>query len=82
MEVVQSKRLQCLPPYLFIEIDRKKRQAIAEGRDIINLGVGDPDQPTPSFIVEAMREATGDKANHRYPFDEGVPAFRAEAGKS
>ena len=44
MEVVQSKRLQSLPPYLFIEIDRKKREAIAEGRDIINLGVGDPDQ--------------------------------------
>ncbi len=81
MEVIQSKRLQSLPPYLFIEIDRKKRQAIAEGRDIINLGVGDPDQPTPSFIVEAMREATGDPANHRYPFDEGVPAFRREAVK-
>ena len=81
MEVVQSKRLQSLPAYLFIEIDRKKRQAIAEGRDIINLGVGDPDQPTPSFIVEAMREATGDPANHGYPFDEGVPAFRREAAK-
>ncbi len=81
MEVVQSKRLQSLPPYLFIEIDRKKRQAIAEGRDIINLGVGEPDQPTPSFIVEAMREATGDPANHRYPFDEGVPDFRQEAAK-
>jgi len=65
MEVIQSKRLQSLPPYLFIEIDRKKRQAIAEGRDIINLGVGDPDQPTPSFIVEAMRQARGDPANQR-----------------
>ncbi len=64
MEVVQSQRLQSLPPYLFIEIDRKKRQAIAQGRDVINLGVGDPDQPTPSFIIEAMREATGDPANH------------------
>lgn len=81
MEVVQSKRLQCLPPYLFIEIDRKKRQALAEGRDIINLGVGDPDQPTPSFIVEAMGEAIKDQSNHRYPFDEGVPAFRQEAAK-
>ena len=39
MEIVQSKRLQSLPPYLFIEIDRKKRQALAEGRDVINLGV-------------------------------------------
>ena len=81
MEVVQSERLQSLPPYLFIEIDRKKREAIAQGRDVINLGVGDPDQPTPSFIIEAMREAIGDSANHRYPFDEGVPAFREEAAK-
>ena len=81
MPIVQSKRLQSLPPYLFIEIDRKKRQALAEGRDVINLGVGDPDQPTPSFIVEAMRQATAEPANHRYPFDEGVPEFRQEAAK-
>ena len=81
MEIVQSKRLQSLPPYLFIEIDRKKRQALAEGRDVINLGVGDPDQPTPSFIVEAMRQATAEPSNHRYPFDEGVPEFRQEAAK-
>ena len=81
MHVVQSKRLQGLPPYLFIEIDRKKRQALAQGRDIINLGVGDPDKPTPSFIIQAMQEATADPANHRYPFDEGVPAFREQAAK-
>ncbi len=81
MQVVQSQRLQSLPPYLFIEIDRKKRQALAQGRDVINLGVGDPDQPTPKFIIEAMQQATADAANHRYPFDEGVPAFRAEAAK-
>lgn len=81
MKVVQSERLQSLPPYLFIEIDRKKRQALAQGRDIINLGVGDPDQPTPDFIIEAMHKATAVSANHRYPFDEGVPAFRAEAAK-
>jgi len=81
MATVQSQRLQSLPPYLFIEIDRKKRQALAEGRDIINLGVGDPDQPTPGFIVEAMQKATEKSANHRYPFDEGVPEFRQEAGK-
>ena len=81
MPIAQSQRLQSLPPYLFIEIDRKKRQALAQGRDIINLGVGDPDQPTPGFIVEAMQKATEVSANHRYPFDEGVPQFRQEAGK-
>ena len=81
MPIAQSQRLQSLPPYLFIEIDRKKRQALAQGRDIINLGVGDPDQPTPRFIVEAMQKATEVSANHRYPFDEGVPQFRQEAAK-
>ena len=72
----KSNRLKALPPYLFVEIDRAKRQAIAEGRDVINLGVGDPDRPTFSFIIEAMRQAIGEPSNHRYPFDEGVPEFR------
>ena len=72
----KSDRLKALPPYLFVEIDRAKRQAMAEGRDVINLGVGDPDRPTFDFIIEAMRKAVGDPANHRYPFDEGVPQFR------
>lgn len=75
----KSDRLKALPPYLFVEIDRAKREAIAAGRDVINLGVGDPDRPTFDFIVEAMRAAAGDPANHRYPFDEGVPEFRRAA---
>jgi LL-diaminopimelate aminotransferase len=74
-----SKRLQALPPYLFIEIDRKRREAIAAGRDVINLGVGDPDKPTPTFICERMKGALDDPRNHRYPFDEGVPEFRQRA---
>jgi LL-diaminopimelate aminotransferase len=74
-----SDRLKALPPYLFVEIDRAKREAIAGGRDVINFGVGDPDRPTFDFIIEAMRRAVGDPANHRYPFDEGVPEFRAAA---
>ena len=49
-----SKKLQSLPPYLFLEIDKAKRKARAEGRDIIDLGVGDPDQPTPPHIVKKM----------------------------
>jgi len=77
----KSDRLKALPPYLFLEIDRAKRQAIAAGRDVINLGVGDPDRPTFEFIVEAMRKAVGDPSSHRYPFDEGVPQFREKAAE-
>ncbi|MCX5648487.1 MAG: LL-diaminopimelate aminotransferase, partial [Planctomycetota bacterium] len=47
----RSDRLKALPPYLFAEIDRKKKAAIAAGRPVINLGIGDPDTPTPKFII-------------------------------
>ena len=76
---IRSKRLQALPPYLFIEIDRKKRAAIEAGKDVIALGIGDPDHPTPAFIREAMVKALDNPANHRYPLEEGVPAFRQAA---
>lgn len=79
MAFEKSKRLQALPPYLFIEIDKKKRAKLEAGADVINLGVGDPDQPTPRFIIDRMAEAIYDPANHRYPFDEGVPQFRRSA---
>ena len=52
---VKSDRLQKLPPYLFAEIDRKKKAAIAAGKDVINLGVGDPDRPTPKAIIESLQ---------------------------
>lgn len=77
-----SKRLQALPPYLFVEIDRKRREAVAAGKDVINLGIGDPDRPTPKFIVEKMAAAIEDPRNHRYPFDVGVPEFRRQAAAS
>ena len=76
MDWEKSRRLQALPPYLFAEIDRAKREALAAGRDVIDLGVGDPDRPTFDFIVEAMGRAIADPANHNYPFGEGVPQFR------
>jgi LL-diaminopimelate aminotransferase len=79
MAFEKSQRLQALPPYLFIEIDKKKRAKIQSGADVINLGVGDPDQPTPKFIIDKMGEAIHEPANHRYPFDEGVPQFRQSA---
>lgn len=72
----KSNRLKSLPPYLFSEIDKKKKALFAAGKDVINLGVGDPDQPTPKFIRDAMREAIDNPTFHRYPLDEGLLEFR------
>jgi LL-diaminopimelate aminotransferase len=71
-----SKKLQSLPPYLFVEIDKAKRKAKAQGRDIIDLGVGDPDQPTPAHIIEVLNKAAQDPACHRYALDQGMPKLR------
>ena len=76
MEFPISKRLQELPPYLFLEIDKAKRKARQEGRDIIDLGIGDPDQPTPDFIIQSLQKAATDPANHRYALDQGMPVLR------
>ncbi|MGB2615443.1 MAG: aminotransferase class I/II-fold pyridoxal phosphate-dependent enzyme, partial [Phycisphaerae bacterium] len=72
----QSDRLKALPPYLFAEIDRKKKAAVAAGRPVINLGIGDPDTPTPQFIIEAMQRAVEDPATHQYALDRGDAHFR------
>ncbi|KPK39215.1 MAG: LL-diaminopimelate aminotransferase [Omnitrophica WOR_2 bacterium SM23_29] len=71
-----SDRLKKLPPYLFVEIDKAKRQARARGRDIVDLGVGDPDLPTPSHIIEALYKAALDPNNHHYALDSGMPQLR------
>lgn len=76
-----AERLKELPPYLFVEIDKAKRAALAQGRDVINLGIGDPDYPTPAHIVEAMKKAVEDGANHHYALDAGLPALRQEIGR-
>ena len=55
-----ADRIRTLPPYLFAAIDDMKRKAIERGMDIINLGVGDPDLPTPEPIIESLRRAAGD----------------------
>src|SRR5437867_10665631 len=75
----KAERIQKLPPYLFAEIDRLKRAVAARGADLINLGIGDPDTPTPAHIVARLREAAGDPANHRYPDYEGLLSFRQAA---
>ena len=69
-------RLQEIPPYLFIELDRKKKAAVAAGRPVIDFGIGDPDLPTPAPIIAAMRKAVRNPACHRYPLGPGMPAFR------
>ncbi len=71
-----ANRLSQLPPYLFADVTRKKRAAIAAGRDVIDFGVGAPDHPTPRFIVDRMVEAVQDPANHPYAFGTGTAEFR------
>jgi LL-diaminopimelate aminotransferase len=74
---VKADRLQKLPPYLFAEIDRKKKAAIAAGRDVINLGVGDPDRPTPEPIIRSLQHHCENPAFHQYALDQGAPELRA-----
>ncbi|MBU2541104.1 MAG: LL-diaminopimelate aminotransferase [Candidatus Omnitrophica bacterium] len=76
-----SKRLESLPPYLFVEIDKAKRLAQEAGRDIIDLGIGDPDQPTPEFIIEALKKAAEDGTNHHYALDAGLFSLREQIAK-
>lgn len=71
-----AERLRRLPPYLFAEIDRKKREVRARGVDVIDLGIGDPDLPTPPHVIQALQKAAEDPANHRYPSYEGMLAYR------
>src|SRR5271169_5624667 len=79
MEVAQ--RLKSIPPYVFAEIDKKRQAAVARGIDVINLGIGDPDQPTPAHIVAAMGEAISNPANHHYPPYGGTKEYRQAAAK-
>jgi LL-diaminopimelate aminotransferase len=75
----KTRRLQQLPPYLFKEIDRLRDEVRSKGMDIIDLGVGDPDQPTFPNIVARLQEAAQDAATHRYPAYSGLSTFRQEA---
>lgn len=78
MKIEQAERLKKLPPYLFEEIDRAKQKAIDEGRPIIDLGVGDPDMPTPEFIIKKLQHSVEDSATHKYPFNKGIAVLRQE----
>ena len=72
-----AERLKRLPPYLFAEIDRQKKEARARGMDLVDLGIGDPDLPTAPHVIEALHRAARDPKNHRYPDYEGLLTFRA-----
>jgi LL-diaminopimelate aminotransferase len=74
--MVFADRIKNLPPYLFAEIDRKIAEKKAEGVDIIDLGVGDPDIPTPEHIIDACCKAAKNPKNHRYPSYVGMLSFR------
>src|SRR6476646_8881197 len=71
-----SKRLERIPPYAFAELERKITAKHAAGIDVISLGIGDPDRPTPALIVEAMAEAITEPETHRYPSNRGRADFR------
>jgi len=76
-----SNRIKNLPPYLFAEIDKMINNAKAEGMDVINFGIGDPDQPTPENIVNKMKEAIQDPTTHSYPSYEGLVEFRTAVSR-
>jgi LL-diaminopimelate aminotransferase len=71
-----SGRLERIPPYVFAELERKIASKQAAGVDVISLGIGDPDRPTPPLVVEAMQEAVADPGTHRYPTNRGRWEFR------
>ncbi len=74
-----ADRIKRLPPYLFKEIDRQRDEVAARGVDIIDLGVGDPDLPTPDHIIAAGQKAMANPAHHRYPSYSGMENFRETA---
>ncbi len=76
MNIQPAERISKLPRYLFAEIDKKVRAALDKGVDVIKLGIGDPDQPTPDYIINRMVAEVQKSANHTYPPDEGLAEFK------
>ncbi len=71
-----SQRVEHLPPYLFVEINKKIAEKRAKGEDVVSFAIGDPDIPTPSHVIDRLCQAAQDPANHRYPETEGLPELR------
>ncbi|MCX7921330.1 MAG: LL-diaminopimelate aminotransferase [Clostridia bacterium] len=77
----QARRLDNAPPYLFVEIEANIKKALAQGVDVINLGIGDPDMPTPDFVVDKMISAVKDPKYHCYPEYSGCIEFRTAVSR-
>ncbi len=75
--IEQSDRVKTIPPYLFAGIEKKIEEAKAKGEDIISLGIGDPDIPTPDFIIDEIKRQLTVTENHQYPSSVGMLAYRA-----
>jgi len=76
-----ARRIENLPPYLFVEISKKIAEKQAKGEDVISLAIGDPDIPTPRHIIERLCQASQAPENHRYPESGGLPEFRRAISK-
>src|ERR687894_701930 len=71
-----SERLSRIPPYLFAELERKIAGKRAQGVDVISLGIGDPDTPTPELVIDELARAAADPGTHQYPSNRGRPELR------
>jgi len=71
-----AKRLDLVPPYLFAELERKIEEQRRAGVDVISLGIGDPDLPTPEPVVRALQQASSSPSTHQYPTNRGLEPFR------
>src|SRR5215208_2502681 len=76
-----SNRISRLPPYLFGRINKMKYEKRVAGIDIIDLGMGNPTDPTPECVVEKLAEASRDARNHRYSVSNGIAGLRREVAK-
>ncbi|HUY72009.1 MAG TPA: aminotransferase class I/II-fold pyridoxal phosphate-dependent enzyme [Gaiellaceae bacterium] len=76
---MQFRRIHDLPPYVFATVDQLKRELRREGRDVIDLGFGNPDIPSPEIAVEKLAEAASKPVNHRYSASRGLPNLREAA---
>jgi len=76
-----ARRIENLPPYLFVEIIKKINEKRAKGEEVISFAIGDPDIPTPPHIMERLCQAAQDPANHRYPESDSLPELRQAVSK-